>query len=597
MKPWSDSPAGLWLPLACVLLPLAGFLQWAQSISLPGSELDRGERTVTLTSEWPDPNAEWRPLQLASRGCDSAAPCYDHFRLGFQHDPPRDGDYGLFVPKIAGSLRVNLNGQTLGTIGSIEPPIATLHFHPTFFDLPSHMLRAGANELQITLTSSSGNFQALWPLQVGPREALRRAAAPIIWLQMDANTLAIGIYSIAFAFALLMLLLVDRSPLYGWFALVAAMALLRNLYFVVTDPRLDELKVVFYFFGSHLQLAALAGLTAHLVHAARSSPARDRLFVGFTVLMALATVGILVVLSRWPELGPDWSVRFTNLLFVVVSVYVLYGMIRFYRARPDALSAWVLAFVLGSYLITALEAWAILVQNKSVDVQLSPLSPILLVFGYWLVVVGGQQRSLQALRHADRDKLAALEVQRITIKRDLHDGVAAQIASLVMLARRRSPELAPYLEESLSDLRGVMDTLDTASGHVVEIVGDLRPKIASLLTEHELEHDWRVDIGARSRLDATGRRTLYFALLEAMHNTLRHAQARRLRFGLSEEDEELIVEVADDGVGIPDVDAVLERGRGLHGLRQRLAAIGGGLEVRSVGGTQLRFQIPLEVST
>jgi signal transduction histidine kinase len=75
---------------------------------------------------------------------------------------------------------------------------------------------------------------------------------------------------------------------------------------------------------------------------------------------------------------------------------------------------------------------------------------------------------------------------------------------------------------------------------------------------------------------------LYFCCLEALQNVAKYANATRVDVRLSENADELAFEVQDDGQGFDASSA--RRGSGLQGMADRLAAVGGTLDVRSAPG-------------
>ncbi|MEA2290201.1 MAG: hypothetical protein QOD55_2198, partial [Solirubrobacteraceae bacterium] len=85
--------------------------------------------------------------------------------------------------------------------------------------------------------------------------------------------------------------------------------------------------------------------------------------------------------------------------------------------------------------------------------------------------------------------------------------------------------------------------------------------------------------------------TVYYLVSEALGNAIKHAAASELRVEMSQRDREVVVDVCDDGVG----GAVREDGGGLAGLGDRVAALGGTLQIISPpdGGTRLIARIPL----
>ena len=92
------------------------------------------------------------------------------------------------------------------------------------------------------------------------------------------------------------------------------------------------------------------------------------------------------------------------------------------------------------------------------------------------------------------------------------------------------------------------------------------------------------------RLDESAEATAYYVLSEATTNAQKHAQASAIELRATFSQGMLNVEVADDGVG----GAVEENGSGLLGLRDRVEAAGGTLEIASPAGhgTRITAHIP-----
>jgi signal transduction histidine kinase len=86
--------------------------------------------------------------------------------------------------------------------------------------------------------------------------------------------------------------------------------------------------------------------------------------------------------------------------------------------------------------------------------------------------------------------------------------------------------------------------------------------------------------------------TAFFTVCEALANTLKHGGAARATVALSLDERDLRIEVADDGRGFDP--AATTGTSGLTGLRDRVAAVGGTVEVRSApgAGTVLTAVVP-----
>jgi two-component system sensor histidine kinase UhpB len=95
---------------------------------------------------------------------------------------------------------------------------------------------------------------------------------------------------------------------------------------------------------------------------------------------------------------------------------------------------------------------------------------------------------------------------------------------------------------------------------------------------------------ALDAIDAVVSQTVYRVLQEGITNVLRHAQATEMRLKATAADGKVLVEISDDGVGMP-ADVVM--GRGLTGMRERVRALGGTFELfRSDGRTCVRCSLP-----
>ena len=86
---------------------------------------------------------------------------------------------------------------------------------------------------------------------------------------------------------------------------------------------------------------------------------------------------------------------------------------------------------------------------------------------------------------------------------------------------------------------------------------------------------------------------LYRVAREALHNTVKHARAGRIELSLACDAEGIGLEVADDGVGF-DPSGAFPGHLGLRSMRERVAALGGTLEIDSAPGrgTRVRARIP-----
>jgi signal transduction histidine kinase len=205
-----------------------------------------------------------------------------------------------------------------------------------------------------------------------------------------------------------------------------------------------------------------------------------------------------------------------------------------------------------------------------------------------------------------RERLvAAREEERRRLRRDLHDGLGAQLAGLNVQAgtlRRLIPRDPAAADELVVELR---DELRAAIADIRRLVYDLRPPalddlglveaLRRLAERYGSEGEQlRVMVEASEdlpNLPAAVEVAVYRIAQEALTNVARHARARTCVVRLVV-NEDVALDIVDDGVGIP---AERGAGVGLSSMRERAAELGGSCIVESApeGGTRVLVRLPL----
>lgn len=188
----------------------------------------------------------------------------------------------------------------------------------------------------------------------------------------------------------------------------------------------------------------------------------------------------------------------------------------------------------------------------------------------------------------------AVEAERLRLARELHDSVKQQaFVAALELASARS-RLGP--DEHLDAAAQAVATVQRQLGEVIEHVRPPERQLIPALREHLAE--WSRHTGVAANLKVRSQPTEYLAAeplltvaVEALTNVARHSRAGQVAVTLSGQDDQAVLEIADDGRGF-DVRRT-PIGQGLRGMRERLAERGGTLEVRSdPGGTTVVARYP-----
>ncbi len=188
--------------------------------------------------------------------------------------------------------------------------------------------------------------------------------------------------------------------------------------------------------------------------------------------------------------------------------------------------------------------------------------------------------------------------ERRRLERDLHDGAQQRLVSLGVQLRRlqlKLPEGAAVLSPAFDQ---VVDEVAAAIADLRQIAAGVRPArlddgLAAALRDLARTSPIPVEVDASGeRVAATVEAAAYCVACEAITNAGKHGAASSGAVQTFRENGTLRVSVSDDGVG----GAVIRRGSGLAGLRDRVAAHGGTLELVSPEGvgTRLEVAIPCE---
>ncbi len=210
------------------------------------------------------------------------------------------------------------------------------------------------------------------------------------------------------------------------------------------------------------------------------------------------------------------------------------------------------------------------------------------------------ERTLQEVRESRLRIVEEGYLARRRLERDLHDGSQQQLVSLAISLRiatakaeaAGSTELAGDLERASAQLADALRELRELARGIHPTVlsdGDLPSALEELGQRSHLPVE--VHVEPIERLPDVVQETIYYCVSECLANAAKHAQARNCAVLVSQRDGAVSVTVKDDGVG----GARVEPGGGLEGIRDRVEAVNGHLEVRSVAGlgTIIEFAIPV----
>ena len=189
---------------------------------------------------------------------------------------------------------------------------------------------------------------------------------------------------------------------------------------------------------------------------------------------------------------------------------------------------------------------------------------------------------------------------RRRIERDLHDGAQQQLVALRIslgLARQlvtSSPaEAAEVIVQTEGQAAAALEELrELARGFYPPLLADLGLGAALEALARKAALPVTIEASGAGRFPQEIEAAVYFSVLEALQNIAKYAQASAAQVTLGRDGPHLVFTVTDDGQGFDQ--ATTPMGTGVHGMSDRLSALGGTLEITSAPGrgTRVTGRVP-----
>jgi len=200
---------------------------------------------------------------------------------------------------------------------------------------------------------------------------------------------------------------------------------------------------------------------------------------------------------------------------------------------------------------------------------------------------------------------STIEQERASIAREIHDDIGGSLAAIrfdLAWVTRHNQDPA-----TLSHIASASELLSQAISASQRIMVNLRPAVLDqglVAAIHWLAAGFTkrtsiaITVDAPSHLDQLNKDkqlVAYRTTQEALTNISKYAKAQRVKIDLSDAEDVLTVEIADDGLGLSPEALLKPTSYGIRGLKERARTVGGWLDVssRPGHGTALILSIPL----
>jgi signal transduction histidine kinase len=540
-------------------------------------------------------------------------------RMTFDRNPLGAQPLVLMMEHTSERFVIYLNGVDVYRNFSGPETVMFAWNRPWLVPLPQSLLKPTGNEILIHLDSSTHWAVRVGRVRVGADSVLRPAYSRSFtaWnLGPRVINLTLLFFTLGAAGCWWMR---PQEPGIRWLVAVGALWWFRNLHYYIDAPPFDPalfwaltvnalfvLMIALYGFAAEfmdipyrrlvITVFSVAGIAIIILRAfTLTTPFGDALSFVLTVPMALGLVGVLAH-ACWRKPSGD---RIAMLVAVTLSTVFSFHDLVLMSGDAQGLGFYLQPY--SSLIVFSVFAGSLLRRMLAAMGQVEVLNQSL-----ELRVADASRRLMESEEARRRlEVVAAVEIERERLMREIHDGVGSSLITALSLAESHkvSPETIRVLRRALSDLKIAVDSLEPIEGDVVALIASLRHRMEPDLARLGVSFGWLVEeTDSLPWLDAVGALHVLRILQEAVSNTLMHGSAQtisvrcanRVQNGV----EGVVVEVADDGIGF-DQETPRRGGRGLENMRSRAGSIGGALEINSAPGkgVMIRLWLPRERST
>ncbi|MGZ4195110.1 MAG: sensor histidine kinase [Solirubrobacteraceae bacterium] len=218
---------------------------------------------------------------------------------------------------------------------------------------------------------------------------------------------------------------------------------------------------------------------------------------------------------------------------------------------------------------------------------------------YALLAVAALTRYEETRR---KQTAATLAAERNRIARDLHDGLAQDLAYIALQGQRLSNELGAEHPLTLAARRAVAASREVIVDLAASTASSTDAAIRDVADELAARFGIDIDISvldaapelASNELDPVRREHVVRIVREAVVNAARHGAARHVAVVFDRGGDQLKLRVSDDGQGVGQTKLHVRNGHGLHMMRARAAALGGAMTARRrrEGGVEIEVTFP-----
>ncbi|MBX2961199.1 MAG: hypothetical protein KF687_01730 [Cyclobacteriaceae bacterium] len=243
-------------------------------------------------------------------------------------------------------------------------------------------------------------------------------------------------------------------------------------------------------------------------------------------------------------------------------------------------------------------------SNKAV-IQIEVLPPFWRTGWFMAGMLGLIGISLYGAHQYRVNQKLQLERLRTKIASDLHDEVGSSLTRISIYSDlldngANENQQRDYLKniketsrEVVSTMSDIVWSVDNRSDSLGDLLLRMKDFAAQLLAPKNIEFEFAVRTSDdKILLSPQVKQNLYLIYKEALHNIVKHANARHVSIHVSQSTRKIVMQIEDDGIGFLEEES--GKGNGLRSMRKRAGDIRAQFELKIQGGTSINLSCPLK---
>ena len=230
----------------------------------------------------------------------------------------------------------------------------------------------------------------------------------------------------------------------------------------------------------------------------------------------------------------------------------------------------------------------------------------LAIFLSWLLVKWYLRTRIRKQR-LEFERQQAIEKERTRIATDMHDELGAGLSRIKFLSETigLKKQMQQPIEEDINSIGEYANEMISKMGEIVWALNEKNDSLSDLLSyTRSYAAEYLLQSGIACTIDSPSafpsmfvsgefRRNIYLTIKEALHNIVKHAQAKRVVIEIRIEGD-LFISIQDDGIGF-DPRHIRPFSNGLNNMQKRMKEISGTMQMIHRAGTTIKLSAPLGI--